>query len=118
MQQIVTAWTGLPLRRQVIVALATGAMFFAILAMSRMATAPSMTLLYAGLENGAAGDVVRSLEQQGAIFEVRGGSIFVDSQERDQLRMTLASEGLPANSNRGYELLELVVWVRHDFTDV
>lgn len=106
MQQIVKAWTVLPLRRQVIVVLATGAMFFGILAMSRMATAPSMTLLYAGLENGAAGEVVRSLEQRGAAFEVRGGSIFVDERERDQLRMTLASEGLPTNSNRGYELLD------------
>ncbi len=106
MQQIVKAWTVLPLRRQVIVVLATGAMFFGILAMSRMATAPSMTLLYSGLENGAAGDVVRALEQRGAAFEVRGGSIFVDSKQRDQLRMTLASEGLPANSSRGYELLD------------
>lgn len=106
MQQLVSAWTSLPLRRQVIVALATGAMFFAILAMSRMATSPNMTLLYAGLENGAAGEVVRSLEQRGAAFEVRGGSIFVDAKERDQLRMTLASEGLPSNSNRGYELLD------------
>lgn len=106
MQQIVKAWTVLPLRRQVIVILATGAMFFGILAMSRMATAPSMTLLYAGLENGAAGDVVRALEQRGAVFEVRGGSIFVDAKQRDELRMTLASEGLPANSNRGYELLD------------
>ncbi len=106
MQQILTAWTGLPLRRQVIVALATGAMFFAILAMTRMAAAPSMTLLFAGLENGAAGEVVRSLEQQGAAFEVRGNSIFVDARQRDQLRMTLASEGLPANSSRGYELLD------------
>ncbi|MEM9575669.1 MAG: flagellar basal-body MS-ring/collar protein FliF [Pseudomonadota bacterium] len=106
MQQIVKAWTMLPLRRQIIVVLATGAMFFGILAMSRMATAPSMTLLYAGLENGAAGDVVRALEQRGAAFEVRGGSIYVDSNERDQLRMTLASEGLPANSSRGYELLD------------
>ncbi|MEP0699698.1 MAG: flagellar basal-body MS-ring/collar protein FliF [Lentilitoribacter sp.] len=106
MQQIVKAWTVLPLRRQVIVILATAAMFFGILAMSRMATAPSMTLLYAGLENGAAGDVVRALEQRGAVFEVRGGSIFVDAKQRDQLRMTLASEGLPANSSRGYELLD------------
>jgi flagellar M-ring protein FliF len=81
-------------------------MFFAVLAMSRMATAPSMTLLYAGLESGAAGDVVRSLEQRGVVFDVRGGSIFVDSKERDQLRLTLASEGLPANSNSGYELLD------------
>lgn len=106
MQQLINAWTGLDLRRQIIVIVATGAMFFAILAMSRMASAPTMTLLYAGLENGAAGDVVRTLEQQGATFEVRGGSIFVSSKDRDQLRMTLASEGLPANSSRGYELLD------------
>ena len=100
MQQLLKVWTQLGLRRQIIVVLATGAMFFAIIAMSRMATAPSMTLLYAGLENGAAGDVVRALEQRGVAYEVRGGSIFVDSQQRDELRLTLASEGLPANSNR------------------
>lgn len=105
-QQFLKSWTQLDLRRQVIVILATGAMFFGIIAMSRMATAPSMSLLYAGLENGAAGDVVRSLEQRGVAFEVRGGSIFVDQKERDQLRLTLASEGLPANGNRGYELLD------------
>ena len=106
MQQLLNVWTGLDLRRQIIVIVATGAMFFAILAMSRMASAPSMTLLYSGLENGAAGDVVRALEQRGAVFEVRGGSIFVDAKTRDELRMTLASEGLPANTNRGYELLD------------
>lgn len=105
-QQFLKSWTQLDLRRQIIVILATGAMFFGIIAMSRMATAPSMSLLYAGLENGAAGDVVRSLEQRGVAFEVRGGSIFVDQKERDQLRLTLASEGLPANGNRGYELLD------------
>jgi flagellar M-ring protein FliF len=81
-------------------------MFMAILTMSRMAAAPSMTLLYAGLESGAAGDVVRVLEQRDVAFEVRGGSIFVDSRKRDELRLTLASEGLPSNSNRGYELLD------------
>ncbi len=106
MQQFLNVWTGLDLRRQIIVVVATIAMFAGILAMTRMASAPSMTLLYAGLESGAAGDVVRSLEQRGVAFEVRGGSIFVDSQQRDQLRLTLASEGLPANGNRGYELLD------------
>lgn len=106
MQQLLKVWTGLELRRQIIVIMATVAMFFAVLAMSRMVSAPTMTLLYAGLESGAAGDVVRSLEQRGVAFDVRGGSIFVDSKERDQLRLTLASEGLPANGNRGYELLD------------
>lgn len=106
MQQLLNVWMRLELKRQITVILATGVMFIAVLAMSRMATAPSMTLLYAGLESGAAGDVVRSLEQRGVAFEVRGGSIFVDQQARDQLRLTLASEGLPANGNRGYELLD------------
>jgi flagellar M-ring protein FliF len=105
-QQYLNVWTKLGIKRQLIVIAATGAMFFAILAMARMTTAPSMTLLYAGLESSAAGDVVRSLEQRGVAFDVRGGSIFVDSKERDQLRLTLASEGLPANGNRGYELLD------------
>ncbi len=106
MQQYLKVWTQLGTKRQIIVIAATGVMFFAILAMARMTTAPSMTLLYAGLESSAAGDVVRSLEQRGVAFDVRGGSIFVDSKERDQLRLTLASEGLPANGNRGYELLD------------
>lgn len=106
MQQLLKVWTGLELRRQIIVVMATVAMFFAVLAMSRMVSAPTMTLLYAGLESGAAGDVVRSLEQRGVAFDVRGGSIFVDSKDRDELRLTLASEGLPANGNRGYELLD------------
>lgn len=106
MQQLLNVWMGLELRRKIIVVTATVAMFLAVLTMSRMATAPTMTLMYAGLESGAAGDIVRSLEQRGIAFDVRGGSIFVDSSERDQLRLTLASEGLPANGNRGYELLD------------
>lgn len=106
MQQYLNVWMKLGIKRQLIVIAATSAMFFAILAMARMTTAPSMTLLYAGLESSAAGDVVRSLEQRGVVFEVRGGSIFVDSKARDELRLTLASEGLPANGNRGYELLD------------
>lgn len=106
MQQIVNVWAGLDLRKRVVVILATVAVFLAILTMARMASAPSMTLLYAGLENGAAGDVVRALEQRGTQFEVRGGSIYVPSSERDELRLTLASEGLPMNGGRGYELLD------------
>ncbi len=106
MQQLLNVWSGLDLRRQIILVAATLAVFFGVLAMSRMASAPSMSLLYSGLESGAAGDVVRALEQRGVPFEVRGGAIFVDSNARDELRMTLASEGLPANGNRGYELLD------------
>ncbi|NOD33168.1 MULTISPECIES: flagellar basal-body MS-ring/collar protein FliF [unclassified Ruegeria] len=106
MQQIGTVWASLDRRKQIIVASAVVLVFLGILGMSRLATAPSMTLLYAGLESGAAGDIVRALDQRGITYEIRGGSIYVPGAQRDELRMTLASEGLPANGNRGYELLD------------
>ncbi len=106
MQQLLSVWAVLDMRKRVVVILATAIMFAAVLGLSRMATQPSMSLLYAGLESGVAGDVITALEARGARFEVRSGSIFVESGMRDTLRMTLASEGLPANSNLGYEILD------------
>ncbi len=106
MQQIRNVWAGLDARKKGIIVAAVLVTFVAVLGLSRMATAPTMKLLYAGLENGAAGDVVRALEQRGTAYEVRGGSIYVPASERDELRLTLASEGLPSNGGRGYELLD------------
>jgi flagellar M-ring protein FliF len=106
LQNIATLWTSLDPRKRIIIAVAAIAMFAAVIGLTRMAAAPSMTLLYAGLESGPAGEVVRALEQRGVTYEVRGGAIFVDSAQRDTLRMTLASEGLPTNSSQGYELLD------------
>lgn len=106
MQQLLQVWTALDMRKRVLVGLATAGMFAAILAMSRIVAAPSMVLLYAGLESSSAGDVVQSLEQRGVAYQVRGSSIYVPEAQRDELRMTLASEGLPANGSSGYELLD------------
>lgn len=106
MQQILSVWSALEMRKRVIVVLATVAMFAAVLGLSRMASQPSMSLLFAGLESGPAGEVVKALEARSAQYEVRGGAIFVESGRRDELRMTLASEGLPTNSSKGYELLD------------
>jgi len=106
LQQLLTVWNALGARRRLLVIGASLAMFAAVLGLSRMAAAPNMTLLYAGLESGAAGEVVSALEQRGVPYEVRGGAIFVPGTERDALRLTLASEGLPSNSTQGYELLD------------
>lgn len=106
MQQVQSMWSALDSRRRMVVAAATVAMFVAVLAVARVASAPSMALLYAGLDPAAAGDVVRALDQRGAAFEVRGDSIWVAAPQRDQLRMTLAGAGLPATGGAGYELLD------------
>ena len=93
-------------RRRAIAILASLAMFAAILGLARMASQPSLSLLYSGLENGQAGEIVRALDQRGVVYDVQGGSIYVEGARRDELRMTLASEGLPRNSSQGYELLD------------
>ena len=85
---------------------ATVAVFLAVYGMARIASTPGMGLLYAGLDGAAAGEVVAALDQRGVAYEVRGDSIYVDSTQRDSLRMTLAAAGLPAVGAEGYELLD------------
>lgn len=106
MQQLLSVWSALTLRRQIVTVAATIGMFAAVLGLTRMATTPDRALLYSGLENGAAGQVISALEQRGVEYDVRGSAIFVDANLRDELRMALAGEGLPANGASGYELLD------------
>ena len=106
LQQALSLWNALDTRRRVIAILAAAAVFAAVLGLARMASQPAMSLLYAGLDPAAAGEVVTALEAQGAAHQVRGNAIYVDSARRDALRMTLAGEGLPANGAQGYELLD------------
>ena len=106
MDQLLSVWNALELRRKIIVVAATIGMFAAVILLARIATAPSMSLLYAGLEGAPAGEVVAALDQRGQRYEVRGDAIFVESTSRDEIRMALAAQGLPANSTSGYELLD------------
>ena len=105
-QNLVSLWSGLSNLRRIIVVGSALAMFAAVLGLSRFATTPGMALLYAGLDGAAAGEVVRALDQRGVAYEVQGDTIRVDASQRDSLRMTLASEGLPASGTSGYELLD------------
>lgn len=106
MQQLISLWSSLEPRRKVLAILSTIALTIAVIGLSSMATSPNLSLLYAGLDGRQSADIVRSLDQQGVKYEVRGSSILVEARQRDQLRMTLAGEGLPSNSGDGYELLD------------
>jgi flagellar M-ring protein FliF len=105
-QQLVAAWQALDPRKRLIVAFASVAMFAAVYGVANLATRPTMALLYAGIDGARAGELLTALDQRGVKYEVRGQAIYVESTGRDQLRMDLASEGLPANSGTGYELLD------------
>lgn len=85
---------------------ATIAVFLGIYAMAAIVSRPDMKLLYSGLGDAQAGDVLKALEQKGTAYEVKAGAIYVPSELRDQLRLELARDGLPRLSGQGYELLD------------
>lgn len=105
-EQVTSVWAGLDLRRKIIVVAATLGMFAAVYSIAQIASQPRMSLLYAGLDPLAAGEVVNALEARGATVDIRGSAIYVDATQRDALRLSLAGEGLPQNGAQGYELLD------------
>ena len=71
-------------------------------------TSPNMTPLYMDLATQDANDIVAALEQQGTEFTIdsRTGLVSVPSSDIQQVRMQLASEGLPRSNSRGYGILD------------
>ena len=104
--QLRNFWDGLDSRRQLIAVLSALAIAAAIFGISRVASAPSLVLLYSGLDPVAAGEVISALEAEGVVFEVRDSAILVERASRDRLRMDLAAKGLPAGGPAGYEILD------------
>lgn len=106
MEKLLSVWNAQSPMRRVTAIGASILILMAFLGLMRVASNPTMALLYSGLEESAAGEIVTAIEQQGIEYEVKGGSIYVPELQRDSLRLTLASEGLPNNTNKGYELLD------------
>lgn len=106
MSQLLNMWRSFSNLQKTVLLLAVVAVLGAVIGIARLASAPNLVLLYSGLESGPAGEVIGALEQRGVPYEVRGGAIYVASAQRDELRMTLASDGLPSNGSRGYEILD------------
>ncbi|MFV0386989.1 flagellar basal-body MS-ring/collar protein FliF [Paracoccus sp. (in: a-proteobacteria)] len=106
MQKLQDYWTERSSQQKAILAVAFLATFLTIAGFGWFASRPGMALLYGGLDPAQAGEVVAAVERSGTAYEVRGDSIWVDSQQRDRLRMDLAAQGLPAAGGAGYELLD------------
>ncbi|MEM7522245.1 MAG: flagellar basal-body MS-ring/collar protein FliF [Pseudomonadota bacterium] len=100
------AWRAADQRRKVMLIVSIVAVAAVLWLFGRIIATPTMALLYSGLDSSAASGVVEGLERQGVPYEVRGDAIFVPSNQRDKVRITLAGQGLPAAGAAGYELLD------------
>jgi len=70
--------------------------------------APGMTLLYSGLDPSDSGQIVQRMDAQGVPYEIRGdgSQIYVPQDQVAKLRLSLASEGIPAGGSIGYEIFD------------
>jgi flagellar M-ring protein FliF len=91
---------------------ALAAVAFALIAfftfiVTRLA-APGMTLLYSGLDPSDSGQIVQRMDAQGVSYELRGdgSQIYVPQDQVAKLRLSLASEGIPAGGSIGYEIFD------------
>jgi len=80
--------------------------FFAYISM-RLAS-PPLALLYSDLELSDSSQITAKLQAANIPFEVRGdgAQIFAPADQVQKLRMTLASDGLPAGGSVGYEIFD------------
>ena len=96
----------LPLPRQLMLAGAVLGVVLAMTFMVRGAMNEPMSLLYSGLDSERSGEIMSELDKQGVSYQIRQDAIFVPQSARDRLRMSLAQQGLPRSSVKGYELLD------------
>ena len=80
--------------------------FFAFLILR--VTAPQMPPLFTDLSYEDSSAIVKDLERQGVVYDLRndGGTVMVPKDRVARLRMSLAGEGLPKGGGVGYEIFD------------
>jgi flagellar M-ring protein FliF len=71
-------------------------------------TAPQMTTLFSDLSPEDSSGIIKDLERQGIVYELRndGAVVMVPKEKVTRLRMKLAESGLPKGGSVGYEIFD------------
>lgn len=107
--QLVAGYVKLPLAQKLAIPLLVAASMGLIVFVSRWATSPDYRTLYSGLGESDAAAVVEKLKDQKVLFRLmdEGRRIEVSPPSSvDQLRLELASAGIPKGGTVGFERLD------------
>src|SRR5918996_2304056 len=100
----------LPTRSKIVLGASALAIALVLVLMLRMATAPSYTMLAAGMDPADTGKVTAALDEQGIGYELRanGTSVAVEKAQVGNARIALAGAGVDAGSGsqEGFELFD------------
>src|SRR3954470_10159115 len=101
----------LPARTKAIVAVSGVAILAIAVLLLKVATAPSYTLLSAGIDPAQSGKVIAALDQAGISYQLQsnGTAVSVQASQVAQARVALAGQGVDVSaggSQPGYELFD------------
>lgn len=108
LKQLAGIWSELGLNQKVTVMTAGFAVVAALVAVLIWGGRTDYSLLYGNLDAAEAGRVTQALDASSVKYKISqgGGSIYVSSSQVHQMRMQLATEGIPKGEGIGYELLD------------
>lgn len=105
--QLVDRYTKLPIAQKIAAPALVAFCVWALVYTSQVATQPDYTVLYSDLSSTDAGAVVQRLKEMKIGYRLDGNTISVTPPSQvHELRLTLASEGLPKTGSVGYELFD------------
>ncbi len=109
LSQLAESYIKLPLLQKLLFPLLIGASVMGIIFVSNWANRPDYVVLYSDLSPGDSAAVVQRLKTQKIKYEVRGDGTTIAISPPDmvhELRMSLASEGVPKGGSIGFEIFD------------
>jgi flagellar M-ring protein FliF len=105
--QLVDRYVKLPVAQKVALPVLLIFCVWAIVYTSQVATRPEYSVLYSDLSTADAGAVVGRLKEMKIAYRLDGNSVSVSPPSQvHELRLSLASEGLPKTGSVGFELFD------------
>jgi len=108
LRRISAIWQNISLIQRALLVAITLTLGIVAVLLTHWAGRPDMRLLYHDLSAEEASRIAEKINEQGVVYELRNGgtSIFVPKEKVYQLRLDMAKDGLPADSQGGYKIFD------------
>jgi flagellar M-ring protein FliF len=118
MNSLQKTWVSLSFAQRVTLGAVLVAVFGAMLFIGQTASRPAYAVLFSNLEAEDAGAVTSKLREQKVDYHITqsGRAIEVPADKVYDLRLTMATEGLPRGGSVGFELFDKTNFTATDFT--
>lgn len=117
LEQIVSIFKGLSMTQRILGAVVIAVVVGGLLSLTTAGKDASYKVLFSGLNQADAGEVVTKLKDQRIPYKLSddGGAILVPAAQVYEVRLTLAGEGLPRGGGVGFEIFNQTSFGQTDF---